>query len=54
MRHIESGKQAHDCKAQRSFMIQYVDTTGLDRRIKLLPGEVFLTTSWIERIQQTP
>jgi hypothetical protein len=44
MRHIELGKQAHDCKALMSFMVQYVDTTGLDRRIKLLPGEISVIT----------
>ena len=45
MRHIGLGKQAHNCKAQMNIMIQYVDATGLGRRIKLLPGEVSVITS---------
>jgi hypothetical protein len=32
----------------------YVDATGIDKRKKLLPGEVSLTTGWTGRSQQRP
>jgi len=34
---------------QRRRLLIYVDTAVIDRRNKLLPGEVFVTTSWLSK-----
>jgi len=34
---------------QRRKLLIYVDTAVIDRRNKLLPGEVFTITSWLSK-----
>jgi hypothetical protein len=42
MRHNCSGEQALLCEAQRIQKNSYVDSAGIGRRKKLLPGEVLI------------
>ncbi len=52
MRLRSEDKQAHHCKVRKLFYRCVVDAAGIGGRKMLLPGEVFISTSWIRRSQQ--